>query len=173
MYVAERKWQEFYRAVEEGLNCLYVDTADKPRVYGADTRKRMSAVKKGLIKSSEWQERINLAKRGKPLSEEHKLKISMTKLGVRESEEVRLKKSKAHTGKKHSKETIEKIKAGQKNKRVFSKKVAQYTSEGIFLKEWLNCKEASESMQINTNYIRDAARGMYNHKAYGFIWKYV
>jgi hypothetical protein len=132
----------------------------------------MSEKQKGLVKSPEWQEKINLAIKGKKLSEEHKLKISMTKLGIKESDEVRLKKSKAHTGKKHSQETIEKIRAGQKGKRVFSKKVLQYSVEGELVKEWENCKEASEYLVISIDYLRDAARGVYQHKAYGFIWKY-
>ena len=172
MYIAERKWQEFYKVVERGLNCVYVNTADKPAIYSEDTRKKMSDSRKGLIKSPEWQEKITAALQGRTLSLDHRKKISMTKLGVKESEEVRLKKSKAHIGKKHSQETIEKIRKGQNNKKVFSKEILQYSQEGELLKEWKNCKEASDCLHVSINYLRDAARGQYNHKAHGFLWKY-
>lgn len=169
----ERYWQDYYNVLgDSGLNCVLVGTDEIPYTMSQQSRDKMSISRKGKAKSKEWQDRINTAIKGVKKSEEHKQKISMTKLGKKESQEVRLKKSEARKGKKHSAETIEKIRKGQKNKRIYSKKVMQYSLEGELLREWTNCKEASESLQINIAYIRDAARGVYQHRAYGFVWKY-
>lgn len=172
-FTRERYWQDYYNVLGDGgLNCVLVGTDQTPHMLSQQTRDKMSASRKGTIKSQEWQENINIAIKGLNKSEEHKSKISMAKLGTKEPEEIRLKKSKARIGKKHSAETIEKIRKGQENKKIYSKKVIQYNLDGEVLKEWVNCKEASQSLQISIAYIRDAARGVYQHKAHGFMWKY-
>lgn len=173
MYVRERFYQEKFKVVEEGLNCLYVETDIKPRVIGEEARKKMSLNNGARNKSPEWQAKITAALQGRVLSEEHKNKISMTKKGTKESKETKEKKRLMRLGKKHSPETIEKIRKGQANKRVFSKKVQQFTLEGELIREWKNVTEIHKETGYSSNYLRDAARGKYNHKAKGFIWKYV
>ena len=172
MYIRERHWQEVYDVVSEGLNCLLVDTLEKPRVVSKETRLLMSKNSGARNKSRKWIDKINESNRGSKHTEESKLKMSMTKLGKKESKETREKKRQMRLGKKHSPETIKKIKEGQKGKKVFSKKLYQYSLEGEFIREWKNCKEASENLQVSISYLRDAARGVYNHKAHGFSWKY-
>lgn len=173
-FFRERYWQEFYDVTGvNGLNCLLVRTDVKPCIMSEETRRKMSLSRKGLKKSKEWQDKINFAKKGSTLSEDHKLKISMTKLGTKESEETREKKRLMRLGKKHSSETKEKIRKGQQNKKVFSKRVVQYDPvQHNVIKVWENCKQVSTELNISLAYLRDAARGKYNNKAHGFVWKY-
>lgn len=55
------------------------------------------------------------------------------------------------------------------NKR--SKKVLQYTLENVFIKEWCNSKEASETLELGYKAIMNCASGKTKTSG-GFIWKY-
>ena len=172
MYIKERFYQEKYNSVEEGLNCMYVETVNKPRVIGKEARKKMSLNSGARNKSTEWQAKITASLKGRVVAEETRKKISMTKLGKKESAETREKKRLSALGRKHSPETIEKIRKGQKDKKVFSKKITQLTLEGEVIKVWKNVEEVYNELGYSKPYIRDAARGLYKHKAKGFLWKY-
>ena len=63
--IRERYWQEYYDSIENGLNCLYTKTLEKPALFGLETRDRMRK-----------------SQTGKRLSDSHKLKISESKKGV-------------------------------------------------------------------------------------------
>lgn len=41
IYIRERYWQEYYNSVENGLNCLYVQTNEKPKILGTYTKDKM------------------------------------------------------------------------------------------------------------------------------------
>lgn len=171
-FLRERHWQEVYNAVESGLNCQYVETEHKPRKVSKASRMLMSKNSGARVKSEEWQANINKSLKGRRHSKSTKEKMSMTKLGKKESAETREKKRLSALGRKHSPETIEKIRKGQEGKKVFSKKVTQLTLEGDVIKVWKNVAEIHSELGYSKDYIRDAARGLYNHKAKGFIWKY-
>lgn len=63
---------------------------------------------------------------------------------------------------------------GTRNKRVAesrSKKVLQYTKDGVFVKEWVSAKEIGIVLGYHTGYIAACCKG--KHKtAYDFIWRY-
>jgi group I intron endonuclease len=74
----ERYWQEYYNAIEDGLNCMYTKTEDEPSKYGKDSFRRRSASLKGVKKSKapwnkgktniyskETLEKMSTAKKGK------------------------------------------------------------------------------------------------------------
>lgn len=53
----------------------------------------------------------------------------------------------------------------------FSRTVLQYTTDGIFIKEFISVAEASRQTTINKSCIRDCCRGK-QKSAGGFIWRY-
>lgn len=118
-------------------------TGDKNPNYGKpmseETKRKLSEAKKG--------------KPGTPMSEEHKRKL--IEIAKRpKSESHRKKLSEAIKGKKYPTQW---------------KPILQYSSEGIFIKEWANISEAQEAYQ--TNHIPACATGKRNFAA-GFIWRY-
>lgn len=78
----ERYWQEFYNSIDNGLNCLYTKTEDKPALFGLETRNRMSKSQIGKIRSDSHKKNISKSKKGisigvgKILTDEHKKAIS-------------------------------------------------------------------------------------------------
>lgn len=63
---------------------------------------------------------------------------------------------------------------GTRNKRVAeskSKKVLQYTKDGVLVKEWVSAKEIGRVFGYHTGYIAACCKGKYK-TAYDFIWKY-
>lgn len=171
-YSVEREWQEKLDVVKNGLNCCYVKADAKPQVFCRETRERMSKARKGLKKTEEHQARITAALQGRVISESHKGKIRSSLIGRKDTAETREKKRQMRLGKKHSPETIEKICKALKNKKVFTKKILQFNLDGKLIREWNNVSQIKEVAGFSINYIRDAARGKYDHKAKGFIWKY-
>jgi hypothetical protein len=49
--------------------------------------------------------------------------------------------------------------------------ILQYSLEGDFIKEWLNCTKASKNLNINNLCINRAVNGKLN-KAGNFLWRY-
>lgn len=79
----ERYWQEYYNSIEQGLNCLYTKTNDKPTIFGLETRARMSKAQLGKKVSEETKLKMSSSRQGKKHSEETKLKISEIKISKR------------------------------------------------------------------------------------------
>ena len=110
---------------------------------------------------------------GKPMSEETKRKLSEAKKGkpgtpMSEENKRKLieiaKRPKSESHRKKLSETLTGTKCPNK-----WKPILQYSSEGIFIKEWANISEAQEAYQ--TNHIPACATGKRNFAA-GFIWRY-
>lgn len=110
---------------------------------------------------------------GKPMSEETKRKISEAKKGkpgtpMSEENKRKLieiaKRPKSESHRKKISETLTGTKCPNK-----WKPILQYSSEGIFIKEWANISEAQEAYQ--THHIPACATGKRNFAA-GFIWRY-
>lgn len=80
--IRERYWQEFYNSIDNGLNCLYTKTLDKPALFGLETRERMSKSQIGKTRSDSHKRKISESKKGisigigKILTEQHKKAIS-------------------------------------------------------------------------------------------------
>ena len=47
----ERYWQEYYNSIEQGLNCFYTKTEEKPLLFSKEMRNNMSKGQKGKISS--------------------------------------------------------------------------------------------------------------------------
>jgi group I intron endonuclease len=110
---------------------------------------------------------------GKPMSEETKRKLSEAKKGkpgtpMSEENKRKLieiaKRPKSESHRKKISETLTGTKCPNK-----WKPILQYSSEGIFIKEWANISEAQEAYQ--THHIPACATGKRNFAA-GFIWRY-
>lgn len=122
--------------------------------------------------SEESKRKMSEARRGKTLSEDHKKKMS----------EV-MKGEKNHMyGKNHVIDSIQKMrnaKCGEKNpnfektgeKHHNSKRVYQYSLDGIFIDSFGSTREAERHLKKNGTGIRSCALGK-NKTAYGFKWSY-
>lgn len=56
----ERYWQEFFDCVENGLNCMYVQTDILPKKLSKETKNKMSLAGKGKIFSQETRDKISI-----------------------------------------------------------------------------------------------------------------
>lgn len=110
---------------------------------------------------------------GKPMSEETKRKLSEAKKGKpgtpmsEENKRKLIEIAKRPKSESHRKKLSEAIK-GKKNPLLW-KPILQYSSEGIFIKEWPCISEAQEVCK--TKHIAACATGKRNFAA-GFIWRY-
>lgn len=113
------------------------------------------------------------------ISESQKQHLREINLGKHHTEETKRKMSIAHKGKpkkkgiKHDelfKENRRNAWLGNKNPK--SKKIKQYTLDGIFIKEYNYMNEAKKELNLKgTCHISDCCRGLRN-KAYGYKWQY-
>lgn len=111
---------------------------------------------------------------GKPMPEETKRKLSEANKGKSRnpfSEETRRKLSESNKGKPKSESHRKKLSEAIKGKKYPTqwKPILQYSSEGIFIKEWPCISEAQEVCK--TKHIAACATGKRNFAA-GFIWRY-
>lgn len=96
------------------------------------------------------------------------------------SKETRKHLSESHKGKKQSKETIEKRVSQLRGKPrpfhtklVRSKKVNQFTMEGVFINSYYSVREASRVTGVNASHIGDCCNNKPNRiTAGGYKWKY-
>lgn len=79
--VKERFWQEYYDSVENGLNCIYVKTDEKPAVFNSESRLKMSTSRLGKRHSDERKKNMSKARIGRVLSQKTKDKISKSLSG--------------------------------------------------------------------------------------------
>lgn len=110
----------------------------------------------GKKRSEETRRKISEAKKGKghSQSEETRRKISETMKGVPKSESHQRNAAKAKIGKKVPSKW---------------KPVLQYSTEGVFIKEWQSIREPQNI--YNSRQIGMCARGRFNTIA-GYIWRY-
>lgn len=71
LYLRERYWQEYYDCVDNGLNCHFTKTSEKPRELSNNTKIKISNSHKG-----------------KKLSEETKLKMKNVRVGKKLNKSV-------------------------------------------------------------------------------------
>ena len=77
----ERYYQEEFDTVENGLNHIYQEADEAPRVLSEETKRKMSEARKGIKLSEETKQKMREAQKGKKLSEETKLKLSKSLKG--------------------------------------------------------------------------------------------
>ncbi len=150
--------------------------AHKGKILPPEQRQKMSDAHKGqkqwnegMKMPEEWSERIS--KRNKELG----IKPPSWK-GKHHTEEAKRKIGEAHRGFNPfsvtplSEEGRERIR--EKNRRVFSKPVLQFTKDGKFIAEYPSATEASNHLGINRGQANISAciNGKI-HSAYGYVWK--
>ena len=91
-----------------------------------------------------------------PRTKTHREKLRQANLGKKLSEEHKKKLSKAHTGKKG----------------IGIIKVAQYTLDNEFIREFESIKEAAELTSANASHISSVCKGKRKQTG-GFVWKYI
>lgn len=154
-------------------------------------------LKKGGYSGGEWSEeskrKLSESLRGKTLTEETKQKISESMsgennpnfgktgenshmFGKTHNEGTKQKMSKSQRKRTMSEESKQKIResmSGEKNHQ--SRRVYQYTPDGIFMCSFGTAEEAAQCLdKKTTSSISACARGVPKYKtAYGFKWSYI
>ena len=106
------------------------------------------------------------------MSEETKGKISYYNSNLKTySDETRKKISDSKIGIKRDSSTWNKKYNVEPYKKVNSKKIEQYTKEGIFIREWDSLNDAKDYFNLKSSSISNALTGR-SSTANGFIWKY-
>ena len=126
-----------------------------------EVRKKISETKKGKIFSEEHKKKLSFARKGIPspnkgkhLSEDYKRKISDSKKGKMVGDKN------PFYGKHHTEEFKKKM----------SKKVLQFTLDGVFIREWESTMECGRN-GYSQSAVSDCCQGKRkSHK--GFIFKY-
>ena len=126
-----------------------------------EVRKKISETKKGKIFSEEHKKKLSFARKGIPspnkgkhLSEDYKRKISDSKKGKMVGDKN------PFYGKHHTEEFKKKM----------SKKVLQFTLDGVFIREWESTMEC-ERNGFNHSAVGKCCQGK-RKSAYGFKWCY-
>lgn len=150
-----------------------ISKANKKMVFSELHRKRISEANKGRKFSKEVRDNMSKARIGKKStrinythSEEIRKKMSESHKGVPLSNKHRRSLSKALKGRIVTEKTKEKIRKGQK-----CRKINQYNKEMCFLKEWDSIGQAQRYYANNSRNISNSLNG-YTKTAYGFIWEY-
>lgn len=176
--------EEQLRKMSEASRKLWADP---------EYRQRMSDAHKGKVLPPEQRQKMSDAHKGRPAhnkgvpcSEETKEKLSriMKELGNKppspkgrkQTEEAKRKIGEAHKGFNPfsvtplSEEGRERIR--EKNRRVFSKPVLQFTKDGEFVAEYPSATEAANHLGIKRGQsnISHCVRGVIS-SAYGYVWK--
>lgn len=192
----ERYWQDFYNVLgENGLNCVLTGCDEKPfemseetkskisyynsnlKTYSDETRKKISDSKIGIKRdSSTWNKKYipnkvyEYNKLGKFIKEWNSIKEVSTYYNINLSSLT----SNLHMGFYNkglfllSKEKFDNV---EPYKKVNSKKIEQYTKEGIFIREWDSLNDAKDYFNLKSSSISNALTGR-SSTANGFIWKY-
>lgn len=180
------------RSEETKKKMSEANRGDKHPMFGKtppeETKQKMRETQLGKKLSEEHKTKIGESHKGekngfygKTHTEETKRKLSEANVGKSHSDETKQKLSEARKGEKnafygktHSKETKQKIgEANRGEKNHNSKKVYQYSLDGVFIDSFNTCEEAGHYLQKDVSSICKCARGVKRYKtAYGFKWSY-
>lgn len=162
----ERHYQEIYNSVEKGLNCVYQESEEKPRILSEETKRRISEGNKGKIVSSETRRKISEGNKRKKLSEETRRKMSEGNKGRVLSEETKHKISEARKGSGHTQETRLKISESKKGKQI--KAISPKKSVLI-----LGINDLSKELNTSGKTIRKILKGGHSKKWQEWTFEYV
>ena len=134
--IRERFWQEYYNSIEEGLNCIYTKTNEKPSAFGNETKEKMRIAQTGSKKSEITKEKMSNARLGYKFTEKSKLKMSNSRKGI-----------------KYSKETIDKMKIAASKRNL--KPISCLSPNDIYF-EFNSFKEAALHIGVKPQSIQQA-----------------
>lgn len=129
--------------------------------YDFNIARNVERTNLGLKMSDAQKLKMSIAKKGKKQSPEHAAKSRLSAVGFKHTQAFKDICSKTHKGKIVSNETKEKM----------SKKVNQYTLEGVYIKTWKSISSVKEEGKIVTSHITACCRGKINSIG-GFMWRY-
>ena len=170
---------------EYGYNIASGGHSNSGYHHSEETRRKIGEGNRGKKRSDETRRKLSETHKGiklKPFTEEHRKHLSeaakkrgisdvtrekarVANTGRKQSEETIMKRSEALKGHSVSDETRAKIRRGN------SKKVCQYTKDGVFVKEWDSLKQAQEELGMSNSILSQACKGKIK-TAGGYIWKY-
>lgn len=143
---------------------------------------KLAEANKTRVRTQKERDKIGAAHKGKTLSEEQKQKLREFHTGLKASEETKERMRIAQSGRIHSEETRKKISESNRGKTHTeerkaiigaqkSKKVSQFTLEGVFIKTYLSAREAGKDTGANSAGIGKCCNG--KQKTCGeFKWKW-
>jgi group I intron endonuclease len=134
------------------------------------------------VRTQEERDKISAAHKGKTISEEQKQKLRELHTGLKATEEAKKNMSIAQTGRTHSDETRQKISESNKGRAktqehkdkiglLKSKKVDQFTLEGIFIKTHSSARAAASETNTHASSIGQCCAGKQKTSG-GYIWKF-
>ena len=127
--IRERYWQEKLDCVEQGLNCVYVETTLHKKVLSLDIRQKMSRVKMGQRK-------------GVKFTDLHKQRISEARKGIKPSALAISRGIASRLGHKWN-----------------NKKIYKYDLDGNFICEYQSTKDAARENNILYSSISNCLNG--------------
>lgn len=136
-------------------------------------------IKKYMSNNKKYGYNIENGGKVSKLSEQQKQHLRDINIGKHHTEETKKKMSLSHKGTNYREGTTQSEQFKEYRKKQWlgiknpnSKKIKQYTLDGIFIKEYNYMNEAKQELNVkSTCHISDCCRGLRN-KAYGYIWKY-
>lgn len=145
-----------------------------------ETKRKMSATRKGRPKSEETKGKISLANKGRKRTEEQRKNISLAHMGIKQTEEAKRKIGEASKGRtprlglKNTKDHNEKISKSLKGRANtwYRRRVAQIdlmTNEVVKIYDYMKLAEIETG--ISARNITNACRGKVKTCG-GYKWKY-
>lgn len=165
---------------------IKIRKALKGRKMSEEQKKKLSEAWKTRVVSKETRKKVSLALSKRIHTEESKLKASLSHKKRFSDPRVRLSISGENAsfyGKKHTEENKKILSEIAKNRPSMSKetrekiglssriKINQYTTEGVFIREWDSIVGASADLKIDASYIAKVCNGKHK-QAKGFIFKH-
>jgi group I intron endonuclease len=162
----ERKWQEHYKAVENGLNCRYTETTDKSGRLSEETKKRIGQSHKGRIHTDASKSNMRVPKSDSSnMGRYDKSGNNNPFYGKTHTEETKNIIREKRKQQVFTEETRNKI--SQRLKKI----VLQFNKDGEFIKEHQSRNGAATELGINPTAISNNISGR-NKSAGGYVWKY-
>jgi len=127
----------------------------------SEFRVKMSEVRQRLWEDEEYRQKQIAARTGKKRSDETRQKLSNAMMGEKNP----------MYGKCVSDETKQKMSESHKKARKNSRRVNQYTIDGIFVKTWDYLAQITNELTINSSDIRRCCQ-LQRKSAGGFAWRY-
>lgn len=143
----ERYWQDYFDCLTSGLNCRLTATKDISGYISKESKKKMSEIKIGTVRTQETKDKISKFRTGMKFSEETK---------------QRMKTAQQNKNYKHSEETLLKLSNAKKGK--VSNNIKPII-DLLTMIEYTSINEASEKLNINYN-------KLYYHVRKGIKFKY-
>lgn len=152
--------------------CEKISKSKKGWNPSEETRKRMSAAKKGKPLPQATIEKLR-GRSGTPLTERQKEALLKANIGRVVSAETRKKQSESHKGKKLPEEQKQKISASGKiaQRKCKAVRVVQLNMAGDIVRIWDCMTDIKEELGINTGHVCACCRGQRNQTG-GYRWMY-